>query len=268
MGLVVRLGKNPPFEARDSFPCARIVTREPAVPAKYACFCSKCHFFCFHTHSGFVRYLLTSFFLGLARRTTFASPSTLGPPLRRTICRAFPAFVWAFIHVLGASVWDGPVPHPSLPSQANPEPRCLVNRILAKFPTGRKRFYNPRRQFPTGRKFGLADFRFSTPRWHSRPGRRRGKNVETPGTHFRASGSTYLALLKTRDTVALNTPATCATSFIPAAILFCSESEIRMNSRAVTRSEQAPRRPCRLKADSRRVVLTPGCLLLALEESS
>ena len=32
----------PHFEARDSFPSARIVTKKPAFSAKYACFCIKC----------------------------------------------------------------------------------------------------------------------------------------------------------------------------------------------------------------------------------
>ena len=36
--------------------------------------------------------------------------------------------------------------------KASTKTRYVVKRNTAKFPTGRKRFYNSRRQFPAGRK--------------------------------------------------------------------------------------------------------------------
>jgi len=80
----------------------------------------------------------------------------MGPRLHRTICRVFSASVWTSVPSLRATLWGCPVPRPSLPSQAKPEPRCLVKRILAQFPAGRKRFYKMGSPFPTGRKSGVT----------------------------------------------------------------------------------------------------------------
>ena len=41
------------------------------------------------------------------------------------------------------------------PSKASIKARYVVNRKMTGFPTGRKRFYNSRPKFPTGRKGGL-----------------------------------------------------------------------------------------------------------------
>jgi hypothetical protein len=40
-------------------------------------------------------------------------------------------------------------------SKASATARYVVNRILAEFPAGRKRFYNSRRKFPAGRKWAF-----------------------------------------------------------------------------------------------------------------
>ncbi len=94
------------FEARNSFPSARIVAKRLSVPVKYVRFCvndvsfcrkcpflgrATCHLFvCFHIHNGFVRIKKEFFFLEPSR-------ATMQPPLRRINCLEFSASVWAFI---------------------------------------------------------------------------------------------------------------------------------------------------------------------------
>jgi hypothetical protein len=86
--------------------------------------------------------------------------------------------------ILWATLRGCPVPLQALTSQSKLEPTCLVNRILASFPTGRKRFYKVGLPFPTGRKASVTGFRFSTHRSHSHPGWRRVKNVQAPDRRF------------------------------------------------------------------------------------
>ena len=93
-------------------------------------------------------------------------PRDFSPPLRRWDVPASDDLSCVFRvgldirHTLRATLWGGPVPRPSLPFQAKPEPRGVVNKILAQFPTGRKRFYKMGSPFPAGRKSGLqvSDF--------------------------------------------------------------------------------------------------------------
>src|SRR5208283_2263689 len=79
------------------------------------------------------------FFSALAPRATFPLPFDDWTSPYRMICRAFSALFRAFVDVLRATLWGCPVPLQSQPSPIKPEPRCLVNGILAQFPMGRKR---------------------------------------------------------------------------------------------------------------------------------
>ena len=148
---------------------------------------TNCHLFvCFHTHSGFE----CNLFLFCARPPRlFSSPSTMGPPLHRIICRAFSASVRAFVNLLRATVGGCPVPRRSLPSQAKPEPRGVVNRNLAQFPAGRKLFYKMGSPFPAGRKSWVTGCRFSPHGSHPPPGRRRVKMYKLQGAKRLECGS-------------------------------------------------------------------------------
>jgi hypothetical protein len=59
-----------------------------------------------------------------------------------------------------------PSPESRIPSLSKPtlEPRRSVKRIIAHFPTGRKKFYKLGTRFPTGRKAGASGARFSKDR--------------------------------------------------------------------------------------------------------
>ncbi len=65
---------------------------------------------------------------------------------------------------LPATPWGCRAPHPS---KASSKTRYVVNRILAEFPAGRKRFYNSRRLLPTRRKWAarLASDGDKSSRW-------------------------------------------------------------------------------------------------------
>jgi hypothetical protein len=108
------------------------------------------------------------FFRARPPEPLFPSAATIKPPLRRIICPAFSASVWAFVLSSGQPAGGAALPtHP----QGKPEPRCLVNIILGGFPTGRKRFYNSRRLFPTYRKWAarLAGVGDKSLRWQGTP---------------------------------------------------------------------------------------------------
>ncbi len=92
------------------------------------------------------------FFPRLAPLRNFSpSTATMEPPLRRMIFPAFPRRSGHSSFPPGDATGVSRS-HPSPTPQAKPVPRCLVNIILGRFPTGRKRFYNSRLLFPTLRK--------------------------------------------------------------------------------------------------------------------
>ena len=91
------------------------------------------------------------FFSTRSRRDFSPSAATMEPRLRRMICPLFSASVWAFVLSSGRP-GEGVAFRPPPSPQAKHEPRCLVNRILSCFPTGRKQFYKLTSLFPTGRK--------------------------------------------------------------------------------------------------------------------
>jgi hypothetical protein len=127
---------------------------------------------------------LRSPFIFLRARSpgTFRLRDTMEPPLRRIICPAFSVSVWAFVPSS-----ERPGGGATLPTaQGKPEPRCVVNRNLSGFPTGRKIFYKLSALFPTGRKPGVAALRYSTPGAPSHPagGGRMGK-LQSAARRFR-----------------------------------------------------------------------------------
>ena len=110
------------------------------------------------------------------------SVATMGLPLRRIICPAFSASVWAFVLSSGRPGGGAALPTRPHPPKGKPEPRCLVNRNPGGFPTRRKKVYKWTALFPAGRKPGVAGCQYSAPLAPSHRGRRRGKDVETPGS--------------------------------------------------------------------------------------
>ena len=101
---------------------------------------------------------LTSFSCGsLSPGTTFCpSASTISAPVGRTICPESSASIWALIKILRATPWSCPIPHHPPTFHYSLQPRFLVKRFLAQFPTGRKKSYKrgsncPSHFLPVGR---------------------------------------------------------------------------------------------------------------------
>jgi hypothetical protein len=143
--------------------------------AKYGSVCMKCPnlihkcptFFrahcprsvCFHTHSGFERIFLTSFFLFSPLTRLFPSSATMGPPVCRIICPAFPAPVWAFVISLPRDLAG--LAHSSPPlDYTRAQVYCQDNSC--PFDTGGKRFYRrsgrPRHTRSAEKTFDMLGF--------------------------------------------------------------------------------------------------------------